>query len=650
MPINAMPQAPAGFSPVAPLAPAGFSPIEMFANVDTKTGAPASLRAALAAYSKPDDKLRALQRYFPDARPAGDGNFVYTNPKTKQATLFNPSGMDTGDVAEFGRVIPEVVGGLLGAAGGSLFAPGVGTIAGGIAGSQAAGEMYDYAVRSQVGEPSTRSFPEAAKDVGINTAIDLATLGAGELAGPAFRKVFGSPQGQAAGQAAERLDMGPLPTGTTSGRGLATLESGLQQTMGAGRSIDALYERSIKELDEAITKMAGEGGGMTKAQGGQLILDAAAQFKTKFTDRSRAMYDEVDKLIPQGQVFQANKVARTIDELTGSGVDSQELAALLTPTGLVNRMKALYKKDGFTILGSDGKPLMTNMGGVSYSDMKKLRTYVGKKMSNPASLDGAELASLKQVYAALTEDMSNAGMSLGGNAARGAEKASRYFKRGMDAIETSIDPIINQGKKALDPQKVFGRVEGGSKAQQQTLKNQLAAFVPPQVQRQLGGIQLQSLGTNVKGAFSPETLTTSLGKLRAGTGQLPPTMQYVPQMQDLELVANALNASRATGNKSNTAGALGSMSAIGGLGAALATGDVATGVTAALTSMGLPLVVNSLMQLPVVRNVLADTVSDSSKKIMRLVAIGINEPVAKSLVEDKYRGGGLMGTLTQQGQ
>ena len=645
-----IPAPPPGFAPITPAAPPGFAPALEYSNIDAGTGAPASLRAMLAAYSKPEDKLRALKKYFPDAQPFGEDNFVYTNPKTKQPTLFNPKGPDVGDIAEFGRVVPEILGGIAGGSMGTMMAPGPGTIAGGIGGSQFAGEMYDLAMRSTAGVPSTRTYGEAAQDVGINTALDLATLGAGEFVGPGLRRVFGSKQGVEAGQAAERLGMGPLPTGTVSGRGIATLESGLQQTLGAGRSIDALYERSIKELDEAMTRLAGEGAGMSKAQGGQMIIDAATKFKQKFNDRSNAMYAQLDKLIPQGQVFQANSTARAIEELSGAGVDSQKLAALLTPSGLVQKMKALYNDKGFTILGPDGKPLMQNMGSVSYADMKKLRTHVGQRLANPSSIDGTELAALKRVYAALTDDMNNAGISLGGDAARAATKASRYFKRGMDAIETRVDPLIMQGKTVMDPQKIFGRVESGSRQQQQTLQRQLGAFVPPQTQQQLGGIQLQSLGANTRGAFSPEVLASSLGKLRAGTGQLPPTMGQIPGVQDVEMVANALNRARATTNRSNTAGALGTMSTLGGISAGLVTGDVSTGVMTALTSLGLPLVVNSLVQLPVVRNILSDTVSDSSKKVMQLVAIGINEPVAKSLVEDKYKGGGLMGTLPTAGK
>ena len=71
-----IPAPPPGFSPITPAAPTGFAPVLPFSNVDTKTGAPAALRAMMAAYKKPEDKLKLLQKYYPDAQPAGDDNFV----------------------------------------------------------------------------------------------------------------------------------------------------------------------------------------------------------------------------------------------------------------------------------------------------------------------------------------------------------------------------------------------------------------------------------------------------------------------------------------------------------------------------------------------------------------------------------------------
>ena len=63
-------------------------------SIDTKTGAPANVRASVSAAQKPNDKLATLKNFYPDAVPVevldpdngaikyGRGNFVFTNPET----------------------------------------------------------------------------------------------------------------------------------------------------------------------------------------------------------------------------------------------------------------------------------------------------------------------------------------------------------------------------------------------------------------------------------------------------------------------------------------------------------------------------------------------------------------------------------------
>ena len=100
-------------------------------SVDTQSGAPAGVRAQVAAAQKPEDKLATLQKFFPDASPVeafdpdygatkfGRGNFVFTNPETGKLTLFDEDirlfGIPIptlGDVADVGPEIAETVGGI----------------------------------------------------------------------------------------------------------------------------------------------------------------------------------------------------------------------------------------------------------------------------------------------------------------------------------------------------------------------------------------------------------------------------------------------------------------------------------------------------------------------------------------------------------
>jgi hypothetical protein len=69
----------------APPLPSGALNID---SLDKDTGALKSLRATVSSYKKPEDKLKIIKKYYPDAIPFGSDNYVFKNPKTKRPTLF----------------------------------------------------------------------------------------------------------------------------------------------------------------------------------------------------------------------------------------------------------------------------------------------------------------------------------------------------------------------------------------------------------------------------------------------------------------------------------------------------------------------------------------------------------------------------------
>ena len=69
-------------------------------SVNTKVGAPASIRAQVAAAQTQEDKLKSIKKFYPDAIPVevfdpeygatkfGRGNFIITDPKNRRETSF----------------------------------------------------------------------------------------------------------------------------------------------------------------------------------------------------------------------------------------------------------------------------------------------------------------------------------------------------------------------------------------------------------------------------------------------------------------------------------------------------------------------------------------------------------------------------------
>ena len=83
-------------------------------SIDEQTGAPQNVRAAVGGAQTEADRLATIRRFYPDAQPFGDDNFVFTDPRTGRRALYNPPGLDLGDPISVVPEIAELVGGTVG--------------------------------------------------------------------------------------------------------------------------------------------------------------------------------------------------------------------------------------------------------------------------------------------------------------------------------------------------------------------------------------------------------------------------------------------------------------------------------------------------------------------------------------------------------
>lgn len=113
--------------------------------------------------------LATLRKFYPDAQMFGDGNFIFTeNGKRK---LYNPNGIDVGDLAEYGRIIPEMIGGAAGGIAGMAASTPTGMTSAPVMvpvgvglGAETAGQAYDTALEQLFGE-SIRAALEGALSI-----------------------------------------------------------------------------------------------------------------------------------------------------------------------------------------------------------------------------------------------------------------------------------------------------------------------------------------------------------------------------------------------------------------------------------------------------------------------------------------------------
>lgn len=123
---------------------------------------PFSVRAAVAAAEKPEDKLRTLRQFYPDAMPTPDGDFKFYDPELKKPMTLNDPGLSMGDIVNALPSIGEGAGATAGfvgggALGGLATTPTVAGIPAGVIG----GGMAGAGVGGAAGKELTRQGLEA---------------------------------------------------------------------------------------------------------------------------------------------------------------------------------------------------------------------------------------------------------------------------------------------------------------------------------------------------------------------------------------------------------------------------------------------------------------------------------------------------------
>ena len=642
----AIPALPKGATTTPPLPSGSLS----FDNLDNKTGAPKKIRAVVSAYKKPEDKLKLIKKYYPDAIPFSSSNYVFTNPKTKQPTLFNPGGFDLGDVFEYGRIGAELIGGGLGAAAGGLTTSPtvvgvpVGVAAGGAGGSVVAGEIYDNALRFFFGQGAedTRTLSEYAGDVALQGTIEGLTPFPIQKGAEVFRaganKVFNDPIAKSVYKSAENLGMKDLPLGVTTGPKVAKTENALASTVGGSKIVQS-YNDALNQLDNAITDLTSTGSNLSQQAAGDLILNAALKFEEDFLTRSDFLYNTLNKKIPRRKVFNLNNTQKVL-KANQNRFSNKGLTELFGKN-LSDRLSVYFQ----------GEPKLT------YRDLASLRSTIGRQLKGSFVVGTSpDLDDLKKLYAALSDDMFQVAESIGGDVAVTAKLANDYYKKGSDVINKQIRPITTQaGKDILPSEKIYNKLETNLKTEPSKANEFLGNVFNKSLANEnqlklLGEKQFYDITRNVDGGFTAGKTVSNLEKLKKGTGELPISIQALgTKVDDIETLSRGFKGANKSVNFSNTAfgnatrdfyTSIG-FSAAAGITGGAAFGDVSTGLSFAAGAYLTPKILATALTNPATKASFKNWATKSGvpidAKVAVLTSIGLTGPQAQQLIENQYK-------------
>lgn len=634
--------------------------------VDNATGAPMSVREAVGGAPTPLDRIRELRKSYPDAKPYGSDNYVYTNPETGKPTLYNEKNPRVfgipiptkGDVASFAREGSQMVGAGLGAlaatpaavagapfsAGSSLLAIPAAAGGGAVIGDKA----YDF-IRAMVGRGDSRTPMEQVKDAGATFGVNAVGQALAGVAPIALKNVFTTTKNRVAEMAPEALQalsekLGiKLTAGQVTGLpALNFMERAANNSLSAGGKMNDFYKNQVSKAQGLLMDMAdttAKGKAFTNDSVGQGIQQGiqgwrgdvahtTGQLSKKFWKHFQEA-DGLSEQVPAANLWRT--MTGDVQHLAKSGAPNS--AASIASNKTLQRYMDEIGKDiaanaesklssaataaGPGVLSKPTLPSAATMAeGSNYpiEALSMLRSRIGDELSSGQGdlFHSVGERQLQRMYGAISEDLKAAARTKGAGATKAFEDLNRYYA----AAATRSKNYLNQMTTAK-PEDVYNIAMAGSGKSGEQLRA-LRRSVKPEQWDQLVAHNLEMMGRAKPGAqnaagdaFSVDTMLTNWNKMSPEAKDIlfsgPNNKAMRQSLDELMSVGTAIKGSEKFINRSQTAGTLQAMG--GGAGAA-GVGAIVAGlpgaVVAALGKEGANFLTAKMMTSPAVVKFLAE--------------------------------------------
>ena len=543
------------------------------------------------------DRLATLRKYYPDARAYDGDNFIFTDPETQRPTIYNPRGLDFGDVASLRPEAAEIAGGVIGGAIATppalLAAPATGgrSVALGIPAAAAAGATagreLENLYATQLGpRVDTRSGGRQAADAATTFGVNLAGGYLFPMLAQGAKRVIGGGGQQAIDNLAAFDRQGVTPrAGAVSGSGVVqSAESSVGAFGGAGVMKDA-YTQTIEEVTQAARRAASGVGTPMEGQGlADTVRRGLQEAGKRFRQRQEELYGDVYKFFNRQTPVRADATMGLLKQEVDVFASAKELGAKYgaETSDLLRRFTADAKN-----------------GELPFEVLRKIRSDIGEKLGSPVLVGDESRALLKRLYASLSEDLDAGIANSGGQAAQKAyEKANRYTRMQMTQQMDWVEKLATQ---EVD-KKVVSMLQGElGKDGGQLLRKLRYNLTPEQFDDVVASV-VNRIGVDPKtGSFSPARFTSEWGKMSSeAKGALFGGQRYNElrgSLDDIAKIATALEDSGKMLNRSNTGRVLLFTSLLGGGGVGggiegMASAAAAGGATFGATYAGSKLLAN----------------------------------------------------------
>jgi hypothetical protein len=473
--------------------------------IDKTTGAGATARMAAGTARTSQDKLATIRQYYPDAQPYGDGNFVFTDPKTGRPTMFNEQNSrmfgiplpTVGDIAGATPEIVEAVGGAMGAAAGTTLGPG-GTVAGAGLGGGGARTLWDMLASQTLGVQSTRSPGAVLRDTALDIGLNASGQAVGEaipravqaIAGPVSQRFRGMvTKGEDVAQAGQRQGVF-LPLGVASNNPMVQRVEAASTASPIGGPVQQAYEQLGTDFArrgaQVAQQAAGPGGEVIFERGplGSFLRQSAQGAGERFQQRIGQLDTALDNAIGPTTRVDAPNVRALISEYEQRlAADPNTMGPILR--GPLERLKRVAAD-------------VDQSGGIQFGTIRKERTALGQDLARPdiSGYSGAGGEFWTRAYGALAQDINAAAKAAGPDAEKASQLMDRYVR--MQRGTGNIDFLTQLAEKGTDVQAANFALSGTREGVSNLAK--LRRNLKPEEWDTVVASTIQQLGTKRSGA------------------------------------------------------------------------------------------------------------------------------------------------------
>ena len=584
--------------------------------IDKKSGAGLGTRAIVGNAKNPADRLASMRNHYPEAQPYGEDNFAFYNRDDGRPTLYNPPGMmpELGDFAEYGRVGAEIAAGV---GAGIMFAPTtpVGQVAAAGTAATAAGALYDQAINQLGDGEDSRDLGKLASDTAIEFAVNMIPFEKGlgpakkflNKISPDFRSMMTNAN-KAVIDVANKYDINAT-AGVLGNRFMQGVDAATQKVLGG---VDA-WEKSAADMMEGVGRMIDDfhfslGGKSNPEAAGQQLINQAEKYIDNFRTTSNAMYKVVEKLIPKGSRVPALKTRDFLAAYRDRYSGDPEFQKILRDP----------KIGALADVTADMDYARQNM---DYSTIEDLRTLVGGKIKDRETIGDLSQGDLKQLYAALTDDLFDGAADFGEEALKAATDANDFYRAGSVIMEDVVDKYFKKGGEFQTASEVFNSVKKVVNDPEKLRRMQASGILEEGDFNQVGSAILDDVGLATKGNQNATADRLSPGRILAQTDNsvIPAGSQDIlltgnskEIMQDMRVFAEGIKGVEGLVNRSNTGNMLGAQASL----VAGFTADPITAISTAIGTVAVPYAVSRGMSSQWLKNWMRNAPKEGGKKAL----------------------------------